>query len=86
MVVTFTNEKGGIGKTSVPFHMGWYLATLGKKILYVDMDAQRANLSFVLNLKNKDELKTIRDVVQDGVHIEDVIVDINNNISIVPAN
>ena len=86
MVVTFTNEKGGIGKTSVPFHMGWYLATLGKKILYVDMDAQRANLSFVLNLKNKDDLKTIRDVIQDEVPIEDVVVDINDNISIVPAN
>lgn len=80
------NEKGGIGKTSVQFHIGWYLASLGKKILFVDLDAQKANLSFVLNVKNRDELKTIRDVIQDGVSINDVIVNIKENISIVPAN
>ena len=86
MIVTFTNEKGGIGKTSVPFNMGWHLASLGKKILFIDIDAQRANLSFVLGLKNKDDYKTIKDVIQSNVPIEDTIVNIKENIDLIPAN
>lgn len=43
-VIAVFNQKGGVGKTSVSFHLGWYLSEIGKKVLLVDLDPQ-GNLS-----------------------------------------
>lgn len=43
-VLTFFNNKGGVGKTSLVFHLAWMLADLGKRIVVVDLDPQ-ANLT-----------------------------------------
>ena len=38
------NQKGGVGKTSLSFHLGWYLSEIGRRTLLVDLDPQ-GNLS-----------------------------------------
>ncbi len=43
-VLTFFNNKGGVGKTSLVYHLSWMLAEQGRRILTVDLDAQ-ANLT-----------------------------------------
>lgn len=43
-VLTFFNNKGGVGKTSLVYHISWMFAELGRKILAVDLDPQ-ANLT-----------------------------------------
>lgn len=43
-VLTFFNNKGGVGKTSLVYHLSWMLAEQGRRILAVDLDAQ-ANLT-----------------------------------------
>jgi cellulose biosynthesis protein BcsQ len=43
-VLTFFNNKGGVGKTSLVYHLSWMFSDLGKCILAVDLDPQ-ANLS-----------------------------------------
>ncbi|MGH7339723.1 MAG: ParA family protein [Candidatus Rokuibacteriota bacterium] len=43
-VIAIFNQKGGVGKTSLAFHLGWYLAEIGKRTLLVDLDPQ-GNLS-----------------------------------------
>ncbi|MGX5770595.1 ParA family protein [Microbacterium trichothecenolyticum] len=43
-VVSFFNHKGGVGKTTLLFNVGLALAKAGKKVLFVDADAQ-ANLT-----------------------------------------
>jgi len=43
-VLTFFNNKGGVGKTSLIYHLAWMFSHLGKKILIADMDPQ-ANLT-----------------------------------------
>jgi chromosome partitioning protein len=43
-VLTFFNNKGGVGKTSLVYHLSWMLSDLGKKVVSVDLDPQ-ANLS-----------------------------------------
>jgi cellulose biosynthesis protein BcsQ len=34
------NHKGGVAKTTMTFHLGWMLASLGKRVMLVDCDPQ----------------------------------------------
>lgn len=43
-VLTFFNNKGGVGKTSLVYHLSWMWAQLGLSVLVVDCDPQ-ANLT-----------------------------------------
>lgn len=43
-VVAFFNNKGGVGKTTLVYHVAWKLADLGVKVLAADLDPQ-ANLT-----------------------------------------
>jgi len=43
-VLTFFNNKGGVGKTSLVYHLAWMLSEQGKRILTSDLDPQ-ANLT-----------------------------------------
>jgi len=43
-VLTFFNNKGGVGKTSLVYHLAWMLAGMGKRIVTCDLDPQ-ANLT-----------------------------------------
>lgn len=43
-VIAFLNNKGGVGKTSLVFHVGWMASELGLRVLVADLDPQ-ANLT-----------------------------------------
>lgn len=43
-VLTFFNNKGGVGKTSLIYHLAWMYADLGVNVLAADLDPQ-ANLT-----------------------------------------
>ena len=43
-VLTFFNNKGGVGKTSLIYHLAWMLYDLGHRVLACDLDPQ-ANLT-----------------------------------------
>ena len=38
--ISIFNNKGGVGKTTLTFHFGHALASLGHKVLMVDLDPQ----------------------------------------------
>ena len=42
--ITFFNNKGGVGKTSLVYHLAWMLEELGHRVITADLDPQ-ANLS-----------------------------------------
>jgi len=42
--IAFFNNKGGVGKTSLVYHLAWMFQRLGHRVLAVDLDPQ-ANLS-----------------------------------------
>lgn len=43
-VLTFFNNKGGVGKTSLVYHLAWMLSETGDRVLACDLDPQ-ANLT-----------------------------------------
>jgi cellulose biosynthesis protein BcsQ len=43
-ILTFFNNKGGVGKTSLIYHLAWMFASLRKRVVAVDLDPQ-ANLT-----------------------------------------
>lgn len=43
-VIAFFNNKGGVGKTSLVYHVSYMLADLGRRVVAVDLDPQ-GNLS-----------------------------------------
>ncbi|MDP2992895.1 MAG: ParA family protein, partial [Deltaproteobacteria bacterium] len=55
-VLTFFNNKGGVGKTSLVYHLSWMFSELGLKVVAVDLDAQ-ANLTAAY--LNEDELENL---------------------------
>ncbi|MDQ3622574.1 MAG: AAA family ATPase [Verrucomicrobiota bacterium] len=43
-VLTFFNNKGGVGKTSLVYHLAWMFAEMGRRVIAIDLDPQ-ANLT-----------------------------------------
>ncbi len=43
-VLTFFNNKGGVGKTTLVFHVAWMMRELGRRVIALDLDPQ-ANLT-----------------------------------------
>ena len=55
-VLTFFNNKGGVGKTSLIYHLAWMYASLRKRVVIIDLDPQ-ANLTAAF--LDEDEIETI---------------------------
>lgn len=54
--IAFFNNKGGVGKTSLVYHLAWMFAARGIKTLAVDLDPQANLTSMFLNEKRLEEL------------------------------
>ena len=55
-VITFFNNKGGVGKTSLAYHLAWMMAEQGERVLACDLDPQ-ANLT--ASFMNEDDLESL---------------------------
>ena len=62
-VFAFFNNKGGVGKTALIFHLAHMFADLGKRVLAVDLDPQ-ANLT--ASFLEEDVLEDLWNVPADG--------------------
>jgi len=54
-VISISNQKGGVGKTTTAINLGVALSEMGKRVLLVDFDPQ-ANLTMGLGYPKPDEL------------------------------
>ena len=59
-VIVFSNQKGGVAKTSTCLNLGLSLALLKKRVLMIDFDGQ-ANLTLSLGYQNKTSFFEIVD-------------------------
>ena len=84
-VVSFSNQKGGVGKTTSCVNIAAQIANKGKKVLMIDMDPQ-GNATSGLGLPKSKIKNTIYDVIIGRCDIEDAIIKTRfKNLSIVPA-
>lgn len=85
--ICIVNQKGGVGKTTTSVNISAALASLGKRILIVDLDPQ-GNASSGLGLKRHDyqDANVYHLLIGDSA-VKEVIYQSNfKNLSIIPAN
>ncbi|MGH3903654.1 MAG: ParA family protein [Pseudonocardiaceae bacterium] len=57
-IITFFNNKGGVGKTSLVYHLSWMLADLGHRVIAADLDPQANLTASFLDEEQIEELWT----------------------------
>ena len=66
------NNKGGVGKTTLTYHLGYTLAELGHKTLLVDLDPQSNLTLFGLTTEELHEIWQDEDAfIEDFVQARD---------------
>ena len=89
-VISMTNQKGGVGKTTTTINLGAALAEAGRKVLMVDMDPQ-GSLSIGLGVPPSalEGRKTVYDMLMDSsaAPASEVIVQTSiKGLDLLPAN
>ncbi len=85
-VISLTNEKGGVGKTTCTLNLGAALVSLGKKCLLIDLDQQMA-LTYSCGIQPDQIKDSIYEVLRGEAKLEAAIWgQPNNNLFIVPAS
>ena len=54
--IAFFNNKGGVGKTALAYHLAWMFTELGKRVIVADLDPQSNLSSMFLDEDRLDEL------------------------------
>jgi len=72
-VFVFSNQKGGVGKTTTAVAISAGLAKNGHKTLLIDMDPQ-GNATSGVGIDKKTQEKTIYDCLHGSLPLEDAIV------------
>ena len=84
-IISFSNQKGGVGKTTSCVNLAAQVAKKGKKVLMIDMDPQGNATSGLGIIKSKIK-NTIYDVLIGACDISEAIVKTNfQHLSCVPA-
>ena len=65
-VISFINQAGGMGKTTLTANVGYHLGKLEKRVLLVDMDSQ-ASLTRYCGLQPNNLDVTIEDALLDNI-------------------
>ena len=71
-IISYVNQKGGVGKTTTCINLSAFLALKGKKILLIDMDPQ-GNASSGLGVEKTPNLKTIYSAIDGECSVHDTI-------------
>ena len=71
-IIAVANQKGGVGKTTTAINLSSCLASLGKKVLAIDMDPQ-GNMTSGLGIDKNEVKYTVYDLILGQVDIKKVI-------------
>lgn len=85
-VITVSNQKGGVGKTTTTVNLASALARRGATVLVIDLDPQ-GNASTALGVQHRPEVTSIYDVLLGDSSLEDAlqVSTDNENLLCVPS-
>ena len=85
-IISFSNQKGGVGKTTTCVNMAAYLAAAGKRVLLVDLDPQ-GNATTGLGFSKSSLKKSVYNVLIDDEDAKENILPTElDNLFLLPAN
>lgn len=85
-IISFSNQKGGVGKTTTCVNMAAYLAKAGKKVLLVDMDAQ-GNATTGLGFAKSTLKRSVYNVLIEEESVKDNVLETDiEGLTILPSN
>jgi len=80
-IVTFSAIKGGVGKTTLAYNYGEWLATSGKNVLFIDLDHQ-CNLSQIYDIYDNEE--TVGNIFRGSGKVK--IHEISDNVNLISGD
>lgn len=84
-IIAIANQKGGVGKTTTSVNLGAGLASIGKRVLLIDIDPQ-GNTTSGVGVNKADVENCIYDVLINEVDPREAIVPtMVDGLSIIPA-
>lgn len=84
-VLSITNQKGGVGKTTTAINMSASLSRMGQKILLVDLDPQ-GNASAGSGVDRDSQKATVYEVLMHEAPVQDAIVASGSGYDVVASN
>ena len=85
-IISFSNQKGGVGKTTTCVNMAAYLAKAGRKVLLVDLDPQ-GNATTGLGFTKSTLKKSVYNVLIDEEEVKNNVLPTElDGLSILPSN
>jgi len=93
-IISIANQKGGVAKTTTTINLGASLASMGRKVLLIDLDPQ-AHTTLGLNLEPDNLSKTVLNILEphrskSRLKLEEIIIkmklDGEDNLFLAPSN
>jgi len=101
-VLTFFNNKGGVGKTSLVYHLAWMLSRTGERVLTCDLDPQASLTAFFMSddslegiwrdtkltgaMSNRTIFQCVKPLMEAGGINEPCVHDVSESLGLIPGD